>query len=375
VVEEIAYFSEVIPEHESGQSTGREENGGGNWIVWLNPTPQDEDCFWPTSTPMPTLLTPTLTPTVKPTLTPAPTPIPAQAIYQINEVKNEEGDILSRVKIYIDGQYTHHYAPEELVFCPLCFCDSEKKVACGFGSHIIELVKDGYQEWREEKVIQAGDFYEINPTMIASAFPSPTVTATPAPSPTPFLGYYHLLAACDEKGKEVPRVKIYVDGQYIHHYLPETLVFGENCYCDSENQVACFLGKHLIELKKEGFSDWQEEVIIKAGDDLSRQPLLRKEKEEESPSLLPTLSPSLSPFFSSSLWQKKRFYLSGFRKMSSFSSRKPLAKVLGAAGEKEEPLSFSFFIFGGCFCSFYGFFRRRWQKNKKEVILKTNENH
>jgi len=167
-------------------------------------------------------------------------------------------------------------------------------------------------------------------------------------------------------------VKIYVDGQYTHHYLPETLVFGENRYCDSEKQVACFLGKHLIELKKEGFSDWQEEIIIEVGDDLKRQPLLKKEKEEESPSLLPTLSPSLSPFFSSSLWQKKRFYLSGFRTFS-FSSKKPLAKVLGAASEKEEPLSFSFFIFGGCFYTFYGFFRRRWQKNKKEVILKTNE--
>jgi len=167
-VEEIAYFSEVIPEHKSNQSTGRKESGSNDWVVWLDPTPQDEDCFWPTLTPTPIILTPTLVPTAVATPTPmlTPTPVSTKAFYQINEVKNEEGDILSSVKIYIDDKYTHHYAPEILEFCEGCYCDDNKEVECGLGDHTIRLEKNGYQDWKEAKTINAGSSYRVDPIMM-----------------------------------------------------------------------------------------------------------------------------------------------------------------------------------------------------------------
>jgi len=134
-------------------------------------------------------LTPTVIITTAPTViqpTPTPAPTPAKAVYQINEVKNEKGEVLSSVKIYVDDQYLHHYAPEVLEFCDTCFCDDDKKVACGFGEHVIRLEKNGYQDWEETKEIKAGDAYSVNPVMafLLSPTPSPTVTPVSSLSPT-----------------------------------------------------------------------------------------------------------------------------------------------------------------------------------------------
>jgi len=145
----------------------------------------------PTNTPMPTILpSPTLyaiTPTkaVITTLTPTKAPTPsasAKATYQINEVKNEKEEALSSVKIYVDDQYTHHYAPEVLEFCDACFCDSEKKVTCGFGEHTIRLEKNGYQDWEETKTIEAGNSYLVNPVMLSPLTLTPASTPTPTPT-------------------------------------------------------------------------------------------------------------------------------------------------------------------------------------------------
>jgi len=142
--------------------------------------PLPTNTLTPTSTPA---STPTPTPSPTPTSTPTftPTPTPAKAIYQINEVKNENGDILSSVKIYIDDQYIHHYAPETLEFCDGCYCDDDKEVGCGFGDHTIRLEKNGYQDWSEVKAINTGDSYVVDPVMILLlvSTPIPTPTATP----------------------------------------------------------------------------------------------------------------------------------------------------------------------------------------------------
>ena len=133
----------------------------------------------PTPTPTPVLTsTPTLTPT--PTLMPtsAPTSL-VKAGYKINEVKDKNGKVLSNVKIYVDGVYVHHYAPETLTFCDSCKCDTY--VDCGFGSHTIELQKADYQDWTEEINIKAGDNLEVNPVMEKEE----EVTSTPASTPTP----------------------------------------------------------------------------------------------------------------------------------------------------------------------------------------------
>lgn len=150
----------------------------GDFVEQENPTPGRGIFIISTLTPTPIILPspvlPTATPVTAITATPIPSPGPAKATYQINEVKNEKGETLSSVKIYVDDQYIHHYAPEVLEFCDSCYCDNDKKVACGFGEHSIRLEKNGYQDWEETKVVGAGDSYPVNPVM--KLFPSPTPT-------------------------------------------------------------------------------------------------------------------------------------------------------------------------------------------------------
>ncbi|MBP8590984.1 lamin tail domain-containing protein [Candidatus Shapirobacteria bacterium] len=172
---------------------GKDANGD-----FINGTPREANRFLPTPTltPPPTLIispspapsapTPTTpitaTSVLSPTKVPTPSLASAKATYQINEVRNEKGEALSSVKIYVDDQYIHHYAPEVLEFCDACFCDSEKKVACGFGEHTIRLEKNGYQDWEEEKTIEVGNSYLVNPVMI---FPFLTLTPTAVSMLTP----------------------------------------------------------------------------------------------------------------------------------------------------------------------------------------------
>jgi len=145
-------------------------------------TPVDINITIPTPAP-----TPTSTPTSTPTPTSAP---PTEATYKINDVKDQDGNTLSSVQIYIDGVYIHHYTPETITFCDNCTCDTY--VNCNFGSHTISLKKGGYGDWSEMKTISLGGFYEINPIMYVinqtsstSSTPTPSPTPTPAKSPTP----------------------------------------------------------------------------------------------------------------------------------------------------------------------------------------------
>jgi len=131
----------------------------------------------PTPSPTPTLV-PTSTPK-PPTSTPTPKPI---ATYKINEAKDEDGEILNNVKVYVDDVYLHHYAPEVLTFGDGCQCDTY--VDCGFGQHLIKLEKTGYHDWNETKTFNVNDFYEVSPVMI---FLDSTSTPTPTPTPTPTL--------------------------------------------------------------------------------------------------------------------------------------------------------------------------------------------
>jgi len=192
-INKIVYFSELIPACSATQSVGRKPDGGDLWEIFSSSTPQDDICLLPTPTLLPSSVLPTATPTIaitatptpSPTKMPTPSPEPAKATYQINEVKNEKGEALSSVKIYVDDQYIHHYAPEVLEFCNSCYCDDDKKVACGFGEHVIRLEKNGYQDWEETKEIKAGDAYLVNPVMVFLPSPTPTPTATPVLSLSP----------------------------------------------------------------------------------------------------------------------------------------------------------------------------------------------
>jgi len=82
-----------------GHSLERVPAGTGSFVEQEEPTPGTGIFSLPTPTSIPT---PTLTNAPTPTLTliptSTPTPTPTKATYQINEVKNEDGDILSSVK-------------------------------------------------------------------------------------------------------------------------------------------------------------------------------------------------------------------------------------------------------------------------------------
>lgn len=131
-----------------------------------------------------TLTSPTATPTPEPTNTPTPTntPSPTKATYQINDVKNEDGDILAHVEIYVDDVYIHHWPPETIEFCEGCRCGDY--VDCGLGEHTIKLTKSGYQDWTDTRTFNVGDADEVNPVMLASSEPAPTPTPTPTVTPT-----------------------------------------------------------------------------------------------------------------------------------------------------------------------------------------------
>ena len=105
---------------------GKDANGND-----INGTPREVNKFLPMPTPTPITLPSPVLPTAIPiiviTATPTPSPEPAKATYQINEVKNEKGEVLSSVKIYVDDQYVHHYAPEVLEFGDDYYCDDDKK--------------------------------------------------------------------------------------------------------------------------------------------------------------------------------------------------------------------------------------------------------
>lgn len=128
-----------------------------------------------TATPSPSSRPPTSSPTA--TLTPTP-----WAKWSISSPVGSEGESLPQVKIYLDGTYLHHYAPEDLFFCPGCSCG---EVACGFGPHEISLEKTGYQSWVEEKEILAGLIFSSRPVLSVEGTTSSPATPTPAFSPSP----------------------------------------------------------------------------------------------------------------------------------------------------------------------------------------------
>ena len=122
-----------------------------------------------------------------PSATPTNTPTSSQGIVQVDKAKDQDGnefDDKDRVKIYIDGTYINHYAPETLTFCDGCFC---KSAPCGFGSHNIRLEKSGYEDWSEPFTVNAGDFLKLNPVLrlVSTSGPSASqVSDTSTPTPT-----------------------------------------------------------------------------------------------------------------------------------------------------------------------------------------------
>lgn len=163
-------------------SFGRYPDGASDWQVLNMVSPGEANAFFlPSTTPLPSLV---------PILTLVATPVTENGKCRIGEVKNQMGETLSSVKIYIDDVYISHYAPEEIIFCSGCKCS---ETDCDFGNHKIKLTKAGYLDWSENRTINSGDNLEINavmvvvsPTPIADKSTSIPPTLTPTQIPTLF---------------------------------------------------------------------------------------------------------------------------------------------------------------------------------------------
>lgn len=166
----------VIGIPEVDKSIGRSPDASTNWI---------NNLIW--SKGITNLITSTPDPTTSPSITEVPTttqtssPTPVKSIYKINKPKDQNGQLITSVKINIDNQYTHHEDDEILEFCGGCFCDVSKSIPCDFGEHTIKLTKSGYSDWSEIRNFSQGNSFEITP--ILTQLPQETsVTSTPTPT-------------------------------------------------------------------------------------------------------------------------------------------------------------------------------------------------
>lgn len=158
------------------------------------------------ASPSPDSISPTLAPSFQTEINPSPSSV--TAVYKINEAKDENGEILSNVKVYLDDVYLHCYAPESLIFCDGWKFDTY--LDCIFGEHTISLEKTGFVDWNETKEIEAGGYYEINPIMKptdSSSSSSPSSTSspdlTPSPKPTGLTGTTLLGKVLGEEGSSL----------------------------------------------------------------------------------------------------------------------------------------------------------------------------
>jgi len=186
IIDSIIYGNGgIIGIPNENKSIGRYPDGSTNWVDLSWSQGNSNIMIAITSTASPTIsLAPTQTPTI--TQTPTTSQLP-KSIYKINTVKDSDGASISNIKIYVDGSYTHHYAPESIIFCNDCHCDDNNEISCGFGSHTISLIKEGYVEWKEQKTFNSGDMLETNPIIskIAEAVLSPSNSSSTPNSPTP----------------------------------------------------------------------------------------------------------------------------------------------------------------------------------------------
>jgi len=106
-LDDLVYFSSSIPQHQEGQSTGREPQGSSTWQVFSTPTPNNDQSCTPSSptpdpspssskSPSPSLTTTTTatasakkSPSPTPKKSPSPTPAPSKS----PEVLGQQKDI------------------------------------------------------------------------------------------------------------------------------------------------------------------------------------------------------------------------------------------------------------------------------------------
>ncbi len=93
----------------------------------------------------------------------------SKGVWKILQAVDADGNPVSRAQVYVDGRYTHHWAPEELEFCSGCWIG---EAFCDFGEHTVE-VRKGDLVWSKTRNIQPGD--EVSDTPVLGEAPPPTV--------------------------------------------------------------------------------------------------------------------------------------------------------------------------------------------------------
>lgn len=160
----------------------RSPDGSSSWILSSQSSRQGNiisfNCPTPTPTPLPTSLP-----------TPLPTSPPEQGVfkssYQINDSKDDKGNVLNSVQIFVDGNYIHHEDKEIIYFFNghECYAD----VDCGLGTHTISMRKSGYESWEDTQNFTAGSNFNVNPvlTRLSTSSPTPSPTISPKSTKTP----------------------------------------------------------------------------------------------------------------------------------------------------------------------------------------------
>lgn len=166
-IDKIVYGNEEIPAPDSTSSASRNPDGSENWKICISPNRQNDQCQLPELSQSPS----------------EEDENEEDALVVINDVKDENGEVLSSVKVYMDDEYLNHYAPEE--------------IKCSPGEHTFKLEKSGYDTWEEKKELEEGKDYvfdiilnkkedeeQSSPTPSPTLFsiPSPSVSASPEPS-------------------------------------------------------------------------------------------------------------------------------------------------------------------------------------------------
>ena len=88
-----------------------------------------------------------------------------------------------------------------------------------------------------------------------------------------------LTEAKNDAGETV-RGKVHVDGEYIHGYTPETMMFCPGCKCyvdkDTGEIVPCGLGMHEISVMPTSgkYNPWHFTHDFQVGDDITKTPIL-----------------------------------------------------------------------------------------------------
>jgi len=161
------------------------------------------------------------------TSTPTSAPTLYKAMYKINTPKDNQGNVLAGVQIFVDGVYVHHEDDEILQFFNGHECYTG--VDCNLGTHTISLRKSGYLSWEDTHNFSAGENLEVNPVLNKLDQPAVTVTPTvvPAPTKTPKPTPTKTPSPTDLPATESAVLGIRIDPETTPNPTPEPETFGK----------------------------------------------------------------------------------------------------------------------------------------------------